>query len=117
MMTFNTCIGVYGVMSYSVSERTREIGIKIALGAESRSVTGQILWQGAMLLGIAVALGVIGSIALSHLMEGLLFEIPSKDPITIVAVTLLLIGVALAACYLPARRASKIDPMSALRQD
>jgi putative ABC transport system permease protein len=110
-------VGIYGVMSYAVSERTREIGIKIALGAAGSAVTRQVLSRGTILIGGAVLLGLGGALALSHLMQGIVYGVSTNDPITIVAVTALLVGVALAACYVPARRASRVDPIEALRQE
>jgi len=110
-------VGIYGVMSYSVNEKAREIGIKMALGARASAVTLQVLGSGAALLGIAIGLGLAGSLALSRLMSGLVFGISTNDPITLAAVTVVLAAVAIAACYLPARRASRIDPMKALRQE
>ena len=111
------CVGIYGVISYAVTQRTKEIGIRIALGAGSGTVISQILKGGAKLLGVAVVLGVLGSVAIARLMEGLVFEVPTIDPVTIVVVSLLLSLIALSACYLPARRASKIDPIAALREE
>ena len=108
-------VGIYGVMSYSVNERTREIGIKMALGAEAGSVTLQVLRGGSALVGVAILLGAVGSVALSRLMSGMVFGVAPGDPITLAAVVVVLTSVALAACYLPARRASRIDPMLALR--
>ncbi len=110
-------IGIYGVMSYSVNERSREIGIKMALGANASSVTLQVIGSGAALTGLALVLGLAGSLALSRLMGGMVFGVGTSDPITVVTVALVLVAVALAACYLPARRASRVDPMHVLRQE
>lgn len=110
-------VGIYGVMSYSVTERAREIGIKIALGARASSVTLQVLRRGGILIGLAVVVGAVGSIALSRLMLGMLYEVRATDPATMLGVSSLLIAVAVLACLLPARRASKVDPMEALRQE
>jgi putative ABC transport system permease protein len=110
-------VGIYGVMSYSVSERAREIGIKMALGAAGSAVTLQVLRGGATLVGVAVVVGIAGSLALSRLMQGLVYGVNTSDPSTMIGVTMLLIGVAFAACYFPARRASRVDPMEALRQE
>jgi putative ABC transport system permease protein len=110
-------VGIYGVMSFSVNERTREIGIKMALGARASTVTLQVLRGGAALMGIAVLIGTAGSLALSRLMSGMVYGVGTNDPITLATVIVILGSVALAACYVPARRASRIDPMEALRQE
>ena len=110
-------VGIYGVMSYSVTERAREIGIKMALGARASSVTLQVLRGGGFLIGIAVVVGAVGSFALSRLMQGMLYEVRATDPLTMLGVSVLLTAVAVVACLFPARRASKVDPMEALRQE
>jgi predicted permease len=110
-------VGIYGVMSFSVNERTREIGIKMALGARASTVTLQVLRGGTALMGIAVLIGTAGSLALSRLMSGMVYGVGTNDPITLATVIVILSSVALAACYVPARRASRIDPMEALRQE
>jgi putative ABC transport system permease protein len=108
-------VGIYGVMSYSVSERTREIGIRIALGAQHRDLLGLIVKRGmALVLGGAL-IGLGGAIAVTRLMTGLLYEVSATDPLTFSAVAGVLAAAALLACYLPARRATKVDPMIALR--
>jgi putative ABC transport system permease protein len=109
--------GVFGVMAYSVSRRTREIGVRIALGAGSRDVLKMILGQGMRTIFIGVAIGIIGSLALTRTVESLLFGVTATDPLTFGGVTLLLIGAALLACYLPARRATRVDPLVALRYE
>ncbi len=109
--------GVFGVMAYSVSRRTREIGVRVALGAASRDVLRMILGQGLRTTLAGVAIGVGASLALTRTMESLLFGVKSTDPLTFVAVTLLLVGAALMACYVPARRATRVDPMIALRSE
>jgi putative ABC transport system permease protein len=110
-------VGIYGVISYSVSQRTREIGIRVALGAQRRDVLKLIIGQGMALALAGVALGIAGSIALTRIMSGLLFGVSATDPATFAAIALLLAAVALLACFLPARRAMKVDPMIALRYE
>ena len=109
--------GVFGVMAYSVSRRTREIGVRVALGAGSREVLGMILGQGMRTIFIGVAIGFAGSLALTRSVQSLLFGVTATDPLTFAAVILLLVGAALLACYIPARRATKVDPMVALRYE
>ena len=109
--------GVFGVMAYSVSRRTREIGVRVALGARSRDVLTMILGQGVRTILIGLAIGLAGSLALTRTMASLLFGVTATDPLTFAAVMLLLITAALLACYIPARRATKVDPMVALRYE
>jgi predicted permease len=110
-------IGTYGVMSYTVSERTQEIGIRMALGARRWSVIQMIMARGGRLAVSGVALGLIGSFALTRALTGQLYEISATDPATFAGVSVLLLGIALAACYLPARRATRVEPMTALRRE
>jgi len=107
--------GVFGVMAYSVSRRTREIGVRVALGARSRDVLTMILGQGLRTILIGIAIGFAGSLAITRTLQSLLFGVTATDPVTFVAVILLLVTTALLACYIPARRAAKVDPMVALR--
>ncbi len=111
------CIGIFGVMSYSVSQRTKEIGIRMALGAQRSAVTQQIVKQGAILIGSAIFLGMVGSLALSRFLSGMVFEVTPSDPATFVVVSTGLAAVALAACYIPAHRASQVDPVIALKAE
>jgi len=112
-----TAVGLYGVVSYSVSRQTREIGIRVALGASRRAVLSLVLRQGMMVALVGVAIGLAGSFALTHLIANQLFAVSTTDPATFGIVTTLLVLVTLTACYLPARRAAKVDPMMALRHE
>jgi len=110
-------IGLYGVLAYTVTQRTREIGIRAALGAQRADVIGLVLRQGMKLAAVGVLIGLAGAFALTHLIRSLLFGVAPTDPLTFVVIPVLLATVALLACWLPALRASKVDPIEALRYE
>jgi predicted permease len=112
---FITAAGIAGVIAYSVSQRTQEIGIRLALGADPSSVLAMVLRQGMALVGLGLALGVLGGLAISRIMSGLVFGIAARDPVTFVLGAALLAAVGALACLVPARRAAAVDPMIALR--
>jgi ABC-type antimicrobial peptide transport system permease subunit len=110
-------LGLYGVLAYTVAQRTREIGIRLALGAQRRDVLGQVVGQGMRLALVGLVLGLAGALVLTRVLERLLYEVEPTDPLTFLVVPLTLVGVALFACWLPARRAAGVDPMAALRNE
>jgi putative ABC transport system permease protein len=112
-----TAVGLYGVMAYSVTQRTREIGVRVALGAQTGDVLRLVVGQGMKLTLLGAALGLVLALALTRVMKSLLFGVSPTDPLTFALITTALILVALTACFIPARRATRIDPMTALRAE
>ena len=110
-------VGIFGVISYSASQRTHEIGIRIALGAQQHNVLRLILGQGTKLALLGLGAGAVAALLLTHLMASLLYGVSATDPLTFGAVCIILLAVAVTACYLPARRAMRVDPMVALRHE
>jgi len=114
---FLAAVGIYGVISYSVSQRTRELGIRLALGATARAVLRLVLQQGLLLAGAGIALGLVASVALTRVLRSLLFGIGALDPLTLASVCGLLAAAAVLACWLPARRAARVDPLVAMKAE
>jgi putative ABC transport system permease protein len=110
-------VGIYGVISYAVSRRTHEIGIRIALGAQTTDVLQMVIWRGMGVAIAGVAVGLAAALALTRVMKNLLFNVSATDPATFALIALLLVSVALIAIYIPARRATKVDPIQALRHE
>jgi len=112
-----SCVGIYGVIAYLAGQRTHEIGIRLALGAERWNVLRMVLGEGAKLALVGVAIGVVAALGLTRLMANMLFGVSAHDPLSFAGVAVLLTLVALAACCIPARRAAKVDPVVALRNE
>ena len=110
-------IGLYGMLAYAVAQRQREIGVRMALGAQRRDVLGLVLIKGMKLTGIGIGIGVTGALGLTRVLSSLLFEIKPIDLLTFMTIPLLLVSVAVLACWLPARKAARVDPMEALRYE
>jgi putative ABC transport system permease protein len=111
------CMGIYGVMAYSVAQRTSEIGVRMALGAQTGNVLGLVLGEGLRLALLGAAIGLAGSFFAARLLSGMLFGVAPSDPFTFASVAFVLVAVAMAACYIPARRATRVDPLVALRYE
>jgi ABC-type antimicrobial peptide transport system permease subunit len=110
-------VGIYGVMAYRVSQRTREIGIRMALGARQEAVVGMVVRQGLLLAVTGLGIGLAGAFAVTRLMASILFGVNPNDPPTFIGVAVILAGTALLACWIPATRAARLDPMVALRHE
>ena len=110
-------IGIYGVIAYSTAQRTQEIGIRLALGADQRSVLRLVLGSGLRIAAAGLAVGLAGALALTQVLSSLLYGVGTRDPLTFIAVPGVLLLVALAACWIPARRAMRVDPLTALRAE
>jgi ABC-type antimicrobial peptide transport system permease subunit len=110
-------IGIYGVMAYSVTQRTQEIGVRVALGATTRNVLAMVVGEGLKMTAVGLGVGLTGAFWLTRWMASLLFEISTTDPFTFTVVGIGLTAVGLLACFVPARRAAKVDPMVALRYE
>ena len=110
-------MGIYGVLSYVVGQRTQEIGVRMALGAQRSDVASMVLRQGARMALLGIVIGIAAALILTRFMQGMLFGITSTDPATFSVVSLTLAAIALLACYIPARQATRVDPMRALRYE
>jgi ABC-type antimicrobial peptide transport system permease subunit len=108
-------LGLYGVLSYTVAQRTREIGVRMALGAQARRVQRMVVAQGARVVLVGVGIGLCAAVAVTRVLDGLLFQVRAADAVTYVAMSVTLAAVGLLASYLPARRASSVDPIESLR--
>jgi ABC-type antimicrobial peptide transport system permease subunit len=112
------CIsGIYGIISFTTTQRTREIGVRMALGADGATIRGMVLREAAVVIVAGLIVGIAGALAASRLLRTLLFEVRPGDPLTLVSVSLLVAVAGLAACYVPARRATRVDPLLALRSE
>jgi ABC-type antimicrobial peptide transport system permease subunit len=110
-------VGIYGVISYSVSQRTREIGIRMALGAQRNTLTALFVRQGLWLTGIGIGCGLVVAFVTMRLMSSLLFQVSPDDPLTYIVITTVVVAISYLACYLPSRRAATVDPVNALRAE
>jgi putative ABC transport system permease protein len=117
LAAFLAAIGLYGVISYSVAQRTRELGIRSALGARRGDLLALIIGQGFRLVGIGLGIGVLAALGVTRFLQGMLYDVKPSDPVLLLEATALMGFVALAACWFPARRAARIDPLVALRED